>query len=234
MAAGWLGPHLAFFSPRSTRQLISRRTTSLQCCIVDPAAAKAEIAPAPGATPGREVGAEGRVTFGRRRLLGSSCRRGSPAPAPSSSPCSSSSPGRQSKLWHRRLPRPPLGNTPAHAMRSECVRSRGELQRCRAPLHPDSHRHTLAVTRTPRPAGSKSSLPPELLGAELGTASRWFLGEGRECPTGVIHHPSCSCLGKRGVLQCQLPGSGQGVPLPICPRRCRHCHKTFLPGSRRT
>lgn len=92
--AGLLRPHLAFFNPHSTHQLISAHTTSLQCCVVDPTAAKAELPPVPGGTPGWEVGTEGRDTFGHRRLLGSSCPEaaaaplGSLAPVPSSSLCS--------------------------------------------------------------------------------------------------------------------------------------------------
>lgn len=92
--AGLLRPHLAFFSPHSTHQLISGHTTSLQCCVVDPAAAKAELPPVPGGTPGWEVGTEGRDTFGHGCLPGSSrpeaaaAPLGSPAPVPSSSLCS--------------------------------------------------------------------------------------------------------------------------------------------------
>lgn len=235
--AGLLRPHLAFFNPHSTHQLISAHTTSLQCCVVDPTAAKAELPPVPGGTPGWEVGTEGRDTFGHRRYP--ACEPLARLLLPRGCRCSPGLPGtrafllavlpaasqrRQSKPWHRHLPQHHLENKPVHATRSERARSGGRPRRCRAPRHPDSRRHTLAVAPTPCPASSKSSLPAEPLGTELGTPSHCFWWEIQSLQPALFASrryspPVLNALGE--TRRAAVPAPGAGGPAPQSPQRMR-------------
>lgn len=208
--AGLLRPHLAFFIPHdASRPLTSRRAARLQRCTARPAAAAPGLAPrTPG---GRWVPRAGTP----------------PATAASSAPLLPPLPGLPVTLClpPRRAPSSfPREAEQALAPASSSASRRGQPRHCRAPLHPDrvvTRCHTPAVTRTPRPAGSKGSLPAEPHGAEPSTTSRCFLVEGTEPPARAVPHPSCASVEKRDALRCWPPGAWAGGPAPQPPQGMR-------------